>query len=208
MVFTIVTIIFLPMSFIAACFSINIVNWNNELTMGYVSKYMFGIGLAISFVFVAMAFLVHDIRDAWKALLRCARTFYANFLRSKVSKLPPRGEDDEQQPDDVSVWTVRATLPGTAGAAGAASSTAYRWAAEDIDWKRRGGVEVVDRLPRVSRERDRYDHARLGLSPTRYGGHKISIGSGHGMSWRPSLDGRQGRLSEDLERGRDQMGLR
>ncbi|KAL2287684.1 hypothetical protein FJTKL_05055 [Diaporthe vaccinii] len=64
MVFTIVTIIFLPMSFIAAFFAINFQDWGNHLTIGYVTKYMFGIGLAISFVFVSMAFLVHDISDA------------------------------------------------------------------------------------------------------------------------------------------------
>lgn len=40
MVFTIVTIIFLPMSFIAAFFAINFQDWGNHLTIGYVTKYM------------------------------------------------------------------------------------------------------------------------------------------------------------------------
>ncbi len=64
MTFTIVTIIFLPMSFIAAFFSIQIKDWENNLTLGYVSKYMFGIGLGISIPLVVMAFTVSDIYDA------------------------------------------------------------------------------------------------------------------------------------------------
>ncbi|KAK3079417.1 hypothetical protein LTS18_004914, partial [Coniosporium uncinatum] len=45
MVFTLVTIVFLPMSFIAAFFAINVENWSGEngsgrLTVGYISKYM------------------------------------------------------------------------------------------------------------------------------------------------------------------------
>ena len=67
MVFTIVTIVFLPMSFIAAFFAINIRDFphaadgSSALTLGYVSKYMFGIGLAISLPLIALAFAVDDI---------------------------------------------------------------------------------------------------------------------------------------------------
>ncbi|KAK1771491.1 hypothetical protein QBC33DRAFT_575495 [Phialemonium atrogriseum] len=63
MVFTIVTIIFLPMSFIAAFFAINFEDWDGILTMAYVSKYLFGIGLGISIPLIAMAFTVSDIFD-------------------------------------------------------------------------------------------------------------------------------------------------
>lgn len=202
MVFTIVTIIFLPMSFIAAFFAINFQDWGNHLTIGYVTKYMFGIGLAISFVFVTMAFLVHDISDAWKSLLRTAKSYVGRLGHKKA----PLG-DEGDHPDDISMWAVRDNKPGTAGAA---STAAYRSHADDVEWKR-GVLEGADHCTmRMSRDRDRYDHARLGLSPLRYGGRKQSVGSGHGgMSLvRRSLDGRRGRPSGDLERGRDPSRVR
>ncbi|KAJ0118418.1 hypothetical protein J7T55_009201 [Diaporthe amygdali] len=200
MVFTIVTIIFLPMSFIAAFFAINFQDWGNHLTIGYVTKYMFGIGLAISFIFVSMAFLVHDISDAWKALVRATMDYGGRLRRKKAA----RG-DKEDQPDDMSTWTVRENKPGTAGAA---STTAYRSHADDVDWKR--GLDGPDRYAaRMSRDHDRYDHTRLGLSPLRHGARKLSIGSGHGVSTvRRSFDGRRGRPSDDLERGRDPSRVR
>lgn len=203
MVFTIVTIIFLPMSFIAAFFSIDVQEWGNQLTIAYVSKWMFGIGLAISFVFIAMAFLVHDISDAWKVFLRGAHKYTHVTLSHKKGTTPRgiSGGGEGEQPDNMSTWTARATKPGTAGAA---STSAYRWTAEDADWKRRG-LEGPDRMysrhSGMSRDRERYDHAMLGLSPLR---RNLSIGSGPGVPWaRPSLDGRRVRLSEDLERGRE-----
>lgn len=66
MVFTIVTILFLPMSFVAAFFTIDITNVP-QLSLGHVSKYVFGIGLSISFVFIAIAFQVNRIRE-WHPL--------------------------------------------------------------------------------------------------------------------------------------------
>lgn len=201
MVFTIVTIIFLPMSFIAAFFAINFQDWGNHLTIGYVTKYMFGIGLAISFVFVTMAFLVHDISDAWKSLIRAVGSLAGRLGRKKA----PHG-DEGDQPDDLSTWAV-VDKPGTAGAA---STAAYRSHADDVEWKR-GILEGADHYAmRMSRDRDRYDHARLGLSPLRYGGRKLSVGSGHGAVSlvRRSFDGRRGRPSGDLERGRDPSRVR
>ncbi|KAL1891947.1 hypothetical protein Sste5346_007291 [Sporothrix stenoceras] len=64
MAFTIVTIIFLPMSFISSFFSMQITDWATDLSLGYVSKYLFGIGLGISIPLVIMAFTVSDIYDA------------------------------------------------------------------------------------------------------------------------------------------------
>lgn len=193
MVFTIVTIIFLPMSFIAAFFAINFEDWGDQLTIGYVSKYMFGIGLAISFVFVASAFLVHDISDAWRTILKGAKKYSRDLLHKTKTNpekdRPPRegstcaGQDEYHKPS---------TSGGVA--------TSYRSAAEDMDWKKRelnGGPETY---MRVSRDREQLERARLGLSP-RFDPRKMSIGSG-GIP-RLSLDGRRGRFSGDLERGRD-----
>lgn len=148
-----------------------------------------------------MAFLVHDISDAWKSLIRTAGSYAGRLGRKKAL---PQGERDH--PDDISTWTIRDNKPGTAGGASAA---AYRLHAEDVEWKR-GVFDGPDHYSlRMSRDRDRYDHARLGLSPLRYGGRKLSVGSGPGVSLvRRSFDGRRGRLSGDLERGRDPSRVR
>jgi Mg2+ and Co2+ transporter CorA len=67
MIFTIVTIVFLPMSFIASFFAINIKdlphdsNGNGGLPLGFVSKYLFGIGLAVSIPLIFIAFVFTDM---------------------------------------------------------------------------------------------------------------------------------------------------
>jgi ankyrin repeat protein/Mg2+ and Co2+ transporter CorA len=73
MVFTIVTIIFLPLSFIAAIFTINIKEFPHEggnsepsLPFGYVAKFMFGIGFAISIPLIAIAVSVDAIGDFFR----------------------------------------------------------------------------------------------------------------------------------------------
>ena len=76
MIFTLVTIIFLPMSFIASFFAIDIVdfphdfsNGNSGLPLGYVTKYLFGIGFAVSIPLIAVAFIYTDL-EGW---IRTAR---------------------------------------------------------------------------------------------------------------------------------------
>ncbi|KAL8717878.1 MAG: hypothetical protein Q9225_004931 [Loekoesia sp. 1 TL-2023] len=80
MVFTIVTIIFLPLSFIAAIFTINIEEFPRDdnsgqqsLPLAYVSKYMFGIGFAISIPLICIALSLdavgnffHEIARRWQ----------------------------------------------------------------------------------------------------------------------------------------------
>ena len=82
MVFTIVTIVFLPMSFIAAFFAIPVREFANDagapsLPLGYVAKIMFGIGFAISIPLVALAFSVDNvgvlIKRAAQSLIRWTR---------------------------------------------------------------------------------------------------------------------------------------
>jgi ankyrin repeat protein/Mg2+ and Co2+ transporter CorA len=75
MVFTIVTIIFLPLSFIAAIFTINIKEFphdggNITLPFSYVSKFIFGIGLAISIPLVFVALSVDAIGDFFREFKR------------------------------------------------------------------------------------------------------------------------------------------
>jgi Mg2+ and Co2+ transporter CorA len=77
MVFTIVTIIFLPLSFIAALFTINIEEFPHKpggdepsLPMSFVMKFMFGIGLAISIPFIAIALSFDAIGDFFREVRR------------------------------------------------------------------------------------------------------------------------------------------
>lgn len=61
LVFTVVTVIFLPISFVAAFFAINLEDWPNPLTVSYVSEYIFGIGLAISIPCIIVALTVDEL---------------------------------------------------------------------------------------------------------------------------------------------------
>ena len=72
MVFTIVTIVFLPMSFVAAFLTINIKAERFEagLTISYVASLVFGIGLTVSFVLILLAFLVDDVKTFFKDLFK------------------------------------------------------------------------------------------------------------------------------------------
>jgi Mg2+ and Co2+ transporter CorA len=90
MVFTIVTIVFLPLSFIAAFFAINIEEFPRasdgtaSLPLGYVSKYMFGIGFAVSIPLVVIALVLDDFKDVfWNLKSRFA----------KLKKRTPEGNE-------------------------------------------------------------------------------------------------------------------
>ena len=68
MVFTIVTAVFLPMSFIASIFAVPLREFPRtsdgvpDFDFNYMAKFVFGIGLAISIPSIAVAFAVDDIR--------------------------------------------------------------------------------------------------------------------------------------------------
>lgn len=97
MVFTIVTIIFLPLSFIAAMFTINIEEFPHKagadepsLPLSFVSKWMFGIGFAISIPFIAIALSYESIGDFFRELRRHFRdrnARKANERRGSSNKL-------------------------------------------------------------------------------------------------------------------------
>ena len=81
--FTIVTILFLPMSFIASFFSIQFKDLEDRLYVGYVSKYTFGIGLGISIPLIIMAFTARDIFDAAHGVYAAVQK--SGYLLSLVS---------------------------------------------------------------------------------------------------------------------------
>ncbi|KAJ5937653.1 hypothetical protein N7454_003995 [Penicillium verhagenii] len=65
MVFTIVTIVFLPLSFISSIFTINLKEFDG-LDLAYVAKYTFGVGFAISIPLILVALSVDDISDFFR----------------------------------------------------------------------------------------------------------------------------------------------
>ncbi|KAI0403886.1 hypothetical protein F4802DRAFT_274543 [Xylaria palmicola] len=103
MVFTIVTIVFLPLSFIASFFAINFVEWDQgtHLSIPYVSKYLFGIGFAISIPLVAIAFTVRDISSGAVSLVSRAREMFGGGGGGRPGRAKKRrglsgGGDDAQ----------------------------------------------------------------------------------------------------------------
>ncbi|TGJ83650.1 hypothetical protein E0Z10_g5092 [Xylaria hypoxylon] len=103
MVFTIVTIVFLPLSFIASFFAINFVEWGDgiPLSIPYVSKYLFGIGFAISIPLVALAFTVQDISNKAINLLARARGVFGDSYGPARAKKKRARHDDDDDDDDV-----------------------------------------------------------------------------------------------------------
>lgn len=72
MVFTVVTIVFLPLSFLASLFTINIIEFprpqnvdGGELHLRWVLKYVLGIGLGVSVPLILFAFVVGDVKAWW-----------------------------------------------------------------------------------------------------------------------------------------------
>jgi ankyrin repeat protein/Mg2+ and Co2+ transporter CorA len=77
MVFTIVTIIFLPLSFIAALFTVNVREFPHlpggdqpSLPLSYVAKFMFGIGFAVSLPMIFVALSLDAIGDFFREVRR------------------------------------------------------------------------------------------------------------------------------------------
>ncbi|OAL35995.1 hypothetical protein AYO20_04656 [Fonsecaea nubica] len=86
MVFTIATIVFFPLSFIAAFFAINIVEFPKDpdgLHLGYVSKYMFSISAAIIIPLILIAFNVNEVAAAFASFGKLARR-HSTYLVSTL----------------------------------------------------------------------------------------------------------------------------
>ena len=204
-VFTTVTIIFLPMSFVAAFFAINFHDWGDEqLTIAYVSKYLFGIGLGISIPLIAMAFSVSAILDSLRsARINVGRWFHRrkqqkdpffSFFSSSAAAGADTGDRDELYPDDLLEKQSRITAD-TARVRPHRSSLADT--AHTSGGNNRGLGSVSSRGPPQLRVPEWAPRASAG-----------SRGSGSAISWaRPSFDDRgRPRVSYDLEMGRGERG--
>lgn len=112
MVFTIVTIVFLPLSFIASIFTINLKEFEN-LNLGYVAKFTFGIGFAISIPLVWVALTVDDIGGFFRV---GGRRWLSN--RGKVSAKSEPGEETLQALEMekmISLSRMRRSIDGYGG---------------------------------------------------------------------------------------------
>jgi Mg2+ and Co2+ transporter CorA len=233
MVFTIVTIVFLPLSFIASFFAINFQEWSETtpLTISYVSRYLFGIGLAISIPLVALAFTVQDITTGAINLFSRVRSVFGLPASQEGGPSPARikkGSTTQHNGIEVDLPGMKPAVTYEKGDIPKPSLSSRR---EDYyqqhnnrpgDWDgnlyslSRNGI----RSSYHSRECSGEGAARRRLSPVSAAERrrKASLGSGHGntVTWaaRPSLDGTTGIAgvawsgprprgwSGDLERGR------
>jgi len=93
MVFTVVTVIFLPLSFIAAFFAINISEFPHldgdlDMSLGYVCRYVFGIGLGIAGISVLAALSVGTIASGWKKMWSRVFPNQARKRQATPARLP------------------------------------------------------------------------------------------------------------------------
>ncbi|GAW27420.1 putative ankyrin repeat protein [Rosellinia necatrix] len=218
MVFTIVTIVFLPLSFIASFFAINFVEWGDriELTIPYVSRYLFGIGFAISIPLVALAFTVRDISDGAINLFSQARgTFGLGRRRDDDDN-----DDDDARPDQGLPATRREKFELRKPSLSSRREDYYQPPpSRPEDWDIHqggggGGAKVAWMRPSYhSRERSNEEYrGRAGrlsppVSPAAARRRRPSLGSGNNgnnVTWaavRPSFE-RGAVASQDLESGR------
>ncbi|KAB5536001.1 hypothetical protein GE09DRAFT_337577 [Coniochaeta sp. 2T2.1] len=212
MVFTIVTILFLPMSFIAAFFSINVEEWQGTLTLPYVTKYLFGIGLGISIPLIAMAFTVTDIFDALSGTSHALRSWIARRRAQReqkqqlVKRIPDGDDDDDSSLDNDDIPGGRTKADVAAAYTSRASRPSY---ADETHGAGAGRGGLADILGREDLESPRSVVSRLSVRLST-GARKYSVGSGNGFPFgRPSFDrGARVRISEDLERGKEAAALR
>ncbi|QRD91476.1 ankyrin [Aspergillus flavus] len=113
MVFTIVTTVFLPLSFIATFFTMNLEEFphnadgSEQLPLSYVAEYTFGIGVAISIPLILLALTVDDIGDGCQEAFRRARRWM--FHRKKK----PRGRSMIEEPRPRTALGLDNVLSGT-----------------------------------------------------------------------------------------------
>ncbi|KAF2750062.1 hypothetical protein M011DRAFT_229081 [Sporormia fimetaria CBS 119925] len=146
---TIVTIVFLPLSFIAAMFTINIKEFPHapdgsepSLPLSYVAKYMFGIGLAISIPLVVVALKLDAIGDFFREMKRRAKSRKAKPDTHSLSTSPSWSSDHTLHSGSYRVNTVALEQALSAGRS-VAGRMSY-----DSHYNYRGGASL---LPVASR---------------------------------------------------------
>jgi hypothetical protein len=218
MVFTIVTIVFLPLSFIASFFAINFTEWSEtettsaRLTIPYVSRYLFGIGLAISVPLVALAFTVQDISVGVINLFSQVKGLLGHTSSQDEKRSPTRVKKERTQnhEHDARGMYPNADLPGpklaTTREKNECPKPSFSSRREDYyqpphsrpgDWdgNRYNPNKAGTRPGFYSHERTDEIYARGRMSPVSAAERhrKASLGSGNGniVTWaaRPSFEG-------------------
>ncbi|KAI1747254.1 hypothetical protein F4782DRAFT_521893 [Xylaria castorea] len=219
MVFTIVTIVFLPLSFIASFFAINFVEWGEriQLSIPYVSKYLFGVGFAISIPLIALAFTVREISDGATNLFSHAREMFGDSSSlGRVKKKRARHDEDDMYPTaDLPATITREKVEFPKPSFSSRREDYYLPPPSrrgDWDGVQHNVFKAGMRPSHHSRERSDEVYGRARSSPERR--RKTSLGSGHGnnVTWaaRPSFErgaaaGTRPRgLAQDLESGMPQ----
>lgn len=116
MVFTIVTIVFLPMSFIAAVFTIPVSEFPHSngapsIPFSYVSKITFGVGLAISIPLIAVAFALDNIGVFLRQTLGSV-VFWSGKSQEPVKRQDPFDRRTEKQEMESDEENFKPTLLG------------------------------------------------------------------------------------------------
>ncbi|KAM0716170.1 hypothetical protein Q7P37_008684 [Cladosporium fusiforme] len=99
LVFTIVTIIFSPLSLVAAFFTMDLTNLPRDLhgkstlNLSFVSARVFGIGFAVALPCIFLAFSVRQIQSVWTQILGYARNWPTaqNEIATKSKRTPEEG---------------------------------------------------------------------------------------------------------------------
>lgn len=93
------TVVFLPLSFIAAFFAINVESFPHnpngqiEMSLSYVSEYTFGIGLAISIPSILIALSVDELSYGYRSV----RNWFQKTWRQLISKDDEEAERQSQE---------------------------------------------------------------------------------------------------------------
>lgn len=103
LIFTVVTIVFLPVSFMAQFFTINISEYHrdssNNLQLSYVSRYVFGVGLGISLFLIIAVFSANPLGALLRSLGFQDRRFQLQRKKSQASMArSERDRDRERRP--------------------------------------------------------------------------------------------------------------
>ena len=130
MVFTIVTVVFLPLSFISSIFSINIEQFprarggsSDKLNISYVAKYTFGIGFSISVSLILVALAVDNISGLLVQTLRQIRGWL-------LARNPPQREEEMEIEKVLSIHKGRRSVETEFGGSLLPVSTRETWSRE------------------------------------------------------------------------------
>ncbi|KAI1437798.1 hypothetical protein GGR50DRAFT_605239 [Xylaria sp. CBS 124048] len=197
MMFTIVTIIFQPLSFIASFFAINFVEWQRALPLSipFVSKYLFGIGFAISIPLIALAFTAGSISNGAASIFGRARGAVVDLMAGRIRG--GKSDADDYNDDGDGDGDGDGDDPGEKGTR---SKDLYPMSIADLPAITIEKTEYAK--PSFSARREEYYQP----PPSRRGDRDWEWDGGHApanTAWmRPSFQSREQRSGEYYGRGR------